>query len=247
LYGILTGIFMSKQCSNLEVIFKVKKAVILFSGGLDSTTCLALAKSQGYECYGLSFSYGQRHSAELLAAGRIAQHMGIEHKIIKLDVEVLGGSALTDTRIQVPDYKKSEDIPVTYVPARNTIFLSMALGFAEFIGARDLFIGASSIDYSHYPDCRPAFIKAFQTLANLATKAGIEGDCFSIHAPLQYLSKAKTIELGNKLGVNYHLTVSCYRANEAGEACGQCDSCTFRKQGFAAADINDPTVYQERN
>ena len=223
----------------------MKKAVVLFSGGLDSTTCLALAKSQGYHCYGLSFSYGQRHSAELLAAERIAQHMGVEHRIVKLDVDLFGGSALTDTTIQVPKYKKSEDIPVTYVPARNTIFLSMALGFAESIGARDLFIGVSSVDYSHYPDCRPEFIQAFQTLANLATKAGVEGNRFLIHAPLQHLSKAQTIELGNELGVNYSLTVSCYRANDAGEACGQCDSCTFRRQGFAAAHVNDPTVYQK--
>lgn len=226
-------------------VYKMKKAVVLFSGGLDSTTCLALAKSQGYECFGLSFSYGQRHSAELSAAKRIAQHMGIEHKIVALDVDLFRGSALTDEKLQVPDFQKSEEIPVTYVPARNTIFLSMALGFAESIGARDLFIGVSSIDYSHYPDCRPEFIQAFQTLANLATKAGVENDSLTLHAPLQYLSKAKTIELGSELGVNYALTVSCYQANDAGEACGHCDSCTFRKQGFAEAKRKDPTVYKK--
>jgi 7-cyano-7-deazaguanine synthase len=224
----------------------MKKAVVLFSGGLDSTTCLALAKSQGFTCYGLSFSYGQRHSAELLAAVRIARYMDVEHKIIQLDVDLFGGSALTDKSIQVPDFQGSSDIPVTYVPARNTIFLSMALGFAESIGARDLFIGVSSVDYSYYPDCRHEFIQAFQTLANLATKAGVEGDLFTVHAPLQYLSKVQTIELGIKLGVNYGLTVSCYQANDAGEACGQCDSCTFRKQGFAGAKLEDPTVYAMR-
>lgn len=224
-------------------VYKMKKAVVLLSGGLDSTTCLALAKSQGYLCYGLSFSYGQKHSAELLAAMRIAQHMGAEHKIVKLDVDLFAGSALTDKNIEVPDFQESDVIPVTYVPARNTIFLSMALGFAESIGARDLFIGVSSIDYSHYPDCRPEFIQAFQTLANLATKASVEGDSCIIHAPLQHLSKVQTIQLGMQLGVNYALTVSCYQANDTGEACGHCDSCTFRKQGFAGAEIEDPTVY----
>lgn len=223
----------------------MKKAVVLFSGGLDSTTCLALAKSQGFLCYALSFSYSQRHSAELIAAGRIAQSMGVAHKVIQLDVSMFGGSALTDITIQVPDFAKSHDIPVTYVPARNTVFLAMALGFAESIGARDLFIGVSSIDYSHYPDCRPEFIQAFQQVANLATKAGVEGDSIVIHAPLQYLSKAQTIELGVGLGVNYGLTVSCYRANEAGEACGQCDSCAFRRQGFSSAEMEDPTLYQQ--
>jgi 7-cyano-7-deazaguanine synthase len=221
----------------------MKKAVVLLSGGLDSTTCLALAKSQGYACYGLSFSYGQRHSSELLAATRIANHLGVEHKIATLDAALFGGSALTDKSMDIPDYQESTEIPVTYVPARNTIFLSMALGFAESIGARDIFIGVSSVDYSHYPDCRPEFIQAFQTLANVATKAGVDGDFFTVHAPLQYLSKVQTIELGVALGVDYGLTVSCYQANEAGEACGQCDSCTFRKQGFAGAKIEDPTVY----
>lgn len=223
----------------------MKKAVILLSGGLDSTTCLALAKSQGYACYALSFSYGQRHSAELLAATRIAEDMGVVlHKITQLDVGLFAGSALTDYDIAVPDHKDGTEIPVTYVPARNTIFLAMALGFAESIGARDLFIGASSIDYSHYPDCRPEFIQAFQQLANLATKAGAEGDGFTIHAPLQYLSKVQTIELGMRLGVKYQLTVSCYQANEEGAACGSCDSCVLRQRGFEAAGVNDPTVYK---
>jgi 7-cyano-7-deazaguanine synthase len=224
----------------------IKKAVVLLSGGLDSTTCLALAKSEGYECFALSFSYGQRHDAELLAAARIARHFAVrEHKIVNLDVGLFSGSALTDDTISVPDFQESSEIPVTYVPARNTIFLSMALGFAESIGARDIFIGASSVDFSHYPDCRPEFIQAFQTLANLATKAGIEGDSFVIHAPLQHLSKVQTIELGVALGVDYGLTISCYQANDAGEACGQCDSCTFRKRGFAKAGIVDPTKYHD--
>ncbi|AAU28933.1 TPA: 7-cyano-7-deazaguanine synthase QueC [Legionella pneumophila] len=224
----------------------MKKAVVLLSGGLDSTTCLALAKSQGFACYALSFSYGQRHSAELCAATRIAKHMGAaDHKIVTLDIALFGGSALTDASIEVPEFKESPEIPVTYVPARNTIFLAMALGYAESIGARDIFIGASSVDYSHYPDCRPEFIESFQSLANLATKAGIEGDRFTINAPLQYLSKVQTIQLGTELGVDYGLTVSCYQANEAGEACGQCDSCTFRKRGFKSAGVDDPTRYQK--
>ena len=223
----------------------MKKAVVLLSGGLDSTTCLALAKSQGFDCYAISFSYGQRHTAELLAAERIARHYHItEHKIVTLDTGLFRNSALTDATIDVPTFQESTEIPVTYVPARNTIFLSMALGFAESIEARDIFIGASSIDFSHYPDCRPEFIAAFQTLANLATKAGATGDQFTLHAPLQYLSKVKTIELGMSLGVDYSLTVSCYQANDAGEACGECDSCTFRKNGFLGANVVDPTLYR---
>jgi 7-cyano-7-deazaguanine synthase len=223
----------------------MKKAVVLLSGGLDSTTCLALAKSKGFACYALSFSYGQRHSAELLAAARIAAHFEvIDHKIVDLDTSLFSGSALIDKGIEVPDFQESSAIPVTYVPARNTVFLSMALSFAESIGARDIYIGASSIDFSHYPDCRPEFIQAFQTMANLATKAGIEGDLFNINAPLQYLSKIETIQLGIRLGVDYRLTVSCYQANDLGEACGTCDSCTFRKRGFAGAGMDDPTIYQ---
>ncbi|KTD42664.1 7-cyano-7-deazaguanine synthase QueC [Legionella parisiensis] len=223
----------------------MKKAVVLLSGGLDSTTCLALARSKGFSCYAISFSYGQRHSAELLAAQRIAQHYQVvTHQIVPLDTALFRNSALTDSNIEVPSFQDGSDIPVTYVPARNTIFLAMALGFAESIGAREIFIGASSVDYSYYPDCRPEFIQAFQTLANLATKAGVSGDPFTIHAPLQHLSKVETIQLGIHLGIDYSLTVSCYQANDAGEACGQCDSCTFRKRGFLGAGIDDPTLYR---
>ncbi|KTD72277.1 7-cyano-7-deazaguanine synthase QueC [Legionella tucsonensis] len=225
----------------------MKKAVVLLSGGLDSTTCLALAHSKGFSCYAISFSYGQRHSAELLAAQRIAQHYNVKHQIVTLDTALFRNSALTDSNMEVPSFQSGSDIPVTYVPARNTIFLAMALGFAESIGAREIFIGASSVDYSHYPDCRPEFIQAFQTLANLATKAGVNGEQFTIHAPLQHLSKVETIQLGISLNVDYSLTISCYQANDAGEACGQCDSCTFRKRGFLGAGIDDPTLYRRCN
>ncbi|MFI4919231.1 MAG: 7-cyano-7-deazaguanine synthase QueC [Legionellales bacterium] len=225
----------------------MKKAVVLLSGGLDSTTCLAIAKAQGYACYALSFSYGQRHSAELQAASRVAQHVGVlEHKIVTIDVGLFAGSALTNHNIEVPDFHDSTEIPVTYVPARNTIFLSMALGFAESVGAQAIFIGVSSVDYSHYPDCRPEFINAFQALAHLATKVGAEGTSVVIHAPLQYLNKVETIQLGMKLAVPYHLTVSCYQANDDGEACGRCDSCMFRKKGFVGAGTADPTLYATR-
>lgn len=224
----------------------MKKAVVLLSGGLDSTTCLAMAKAQGFACYALSFNYGQRHVAELAAARRIASHLNVvEHRIVNLDIGQFGCSALTDQSIQVPDYQGNTTIPVTYVPARNTVFLAIALGLAESIEARDIFIGVSAIDYSGYPDCRPEFIEAFQTMANLATKAGVEGDFFRLHAPLQHLSKAETILAGLKLGVNYALTVSCYQATEAGKACGRCDSCIFRKLGFSAAGVPDPTLYQQ--
>lgn len=223
----------------------MKKAIVLLSGGLDSTTCLAIAQSQGYSCHALSFSYGQRHSSELIAAGRIAKWMhALEHRIVSLDAGLFGGSALTDLSIDVPDFQKSSDIPVTYVPARNTIFLAMALGYAESIDATAIFIGASSVDYSHYPDCRPEFIQAFQSLANVATKAGVDGNPINLYAPLQHLSKAQTIQLGTELGVDYALTVSCYQANEAGEACGTCDSCEFRKKGFIEAGVIDPTLYR---
>lgn len=222
----------------------MKKAVVLLSGGLDSTTCLAIAHKEGFACYALSFAYGQRHSAELAAARRVAQHFAVaDHRIIALDIGQLGGSALTDESIQVPDYTGSSEIPVTYVPARNTIFLSYALGYAETIGARDIFIGVSAVDYSHYPDCRPEFIAAFQTLANLATKAGVEGDAFRLHAPLLHLSKAEAVRICNRLNVDYALTVSCYQATESGKACGRCDSCCIRKQGFRAAGFKDPTIY----
>ncbi len=221
----------------------MKKAIILFSGGLDSTTCLAIAKSQGFSPIALSFSYGQKHSAELHAAKIIAKKMAIPHTILDLPVGQLGGSALTDDKMTVADYNGSDEIPTTYVPARNTIFLSFALGLAEVSNATDIFIGVSAVDYSGYPDCRPAFIQAFEQVANLATKIGVEKNCFKIHAPLSHLSKQQTIELGIRLGVDYSLTVSCYRANAAGEACGKCDSCVLRKKGFSDAALDDPTHY----
>ncbi len=221
-----------------------QKAVILLSGGLDSTTCLAIAKQQGYRCYPLSFDYGQRNHAELNAIRNIAQTLGAEeHRIFNLPLAQFGGSALTDTAIEVPDYRDTDDIPVTYVPARNTIFLSIALGWAEILGARDIFIGASAVDYSGYPDCRPDYFASFQHMADLATKAGIEGRNFQIHTPLLDLSKADTIRQGIALGVDYALTVSCYQANSDGQACGRCDSCYLRKQGFAQAKVADPTRY----
>lgn len=223
----------------------MKKAVILLSGGLDSTTCLAMAKAQGFICYAVSFAYGQRHHFELTAAETIAKTMGAkDHRTVTLDIGQFGASALTDTNIAVPEYQGSTEIPVTYVPARNTVFLSIALGLAESIGAYDIFIGANAIDYSHYPDCRPEFIEAFQNLANVATKAGVEGKRITIHAPLLHLSKAEIIQAGVKLGVDYGLTVSCYQLTDAGAACGECDSCVLRKRGFKAANVNDPTHYK---
>lgn len=221
-----------------------KKAVVLVSGGLDSATVLAIAKSQGYECYALSFDYGQRHNSELEAASQLSKTYGvIDHKTIKLGMGEFGGSALTDDHIDVPT-EAAAGIPVTYVPARNTVFLSIALGWAEVIEAWDIFIGVNAVDYSGYPDCRPEFIKAFENLANLATKAGVEEGGFKIHTPLINLSKAQIIEQGNKLNVDYSATVSCYQANEKGEACGECESCRLRKQGFAKGKIEDPTRYQ---
>ncbi|MFV3415280.1 7-cyano-7-deazaguanine synthase QueC [Pseudomonas nitroreducens] len=220
-----------------------KKAVILLSGGLDSATVIAMAKADGYDCYTMSFDYGQRHRAELQAAERVARQLGvIEHKVIGLNLNGIGGSALTDTSIEVPE-APSEGIPVTYVPARNTVFLSLALGWAEVLGARDIFIGVNAVDYSGYPDCRPEFVEAFERMANLATKAGVEGDGFRIQAPLQFLSKAQIIEAGIAQGVDYSLTVSCYQADEDGRACGKCDSCRLRSEGFSAAGISDPTRY----
>lgn len=220
------------------------KAVIVFSGGLDSTTCLALAKSQGYLCHAITFDYGQRHRVELEAASRIAESMGITHHIIPIPtLNKIGGSALTDHQIDVPSYTGNSDIPVTYVPARNTIFLSFALAFAEVLGAQTIFIGASSIDYSHYPDCRPEYFEAFQTLANLATKVGVENESITIKTPLLHLSKAQTIEIGHTLGVQYETTISCYQANSKGEACGHCDSCMLRKKGFKEAGLPDETRY----
>ncbi|HSJ48696.1 MAG TPA: 7-cyano-7-deazaguanine synthase QueC [Gammaproteobacteria bacterium] len=219
------------------------KAVILLSGGLDSATCLALAREQGYDCHALSLDYGQRHSAELAAARRVAQSLGVrEHKVIRLDLGGIGGSALTDSAIDVPD-TPAEGIPVTYVPARNTIFLALALGWAEVLGAWDLFVGVNAVDYSGYPDCRPEYIAQFERLANLATKAGVEGGRFQVHAPLIHMSKADIIRAGSRLGVPYADTVSCYRADAQGRACGRCDSCRLRAAGFKAAGIPDPTLY----
>ncbi|KFE52925.1 7-cyano-7-deazaguanine synthase [Pseudomonas syringae] len=220
-----------------------KRAVILLSGGLDSATVVAMAKEQGYACYTMSFDYGQRHRAELNAAARVARDLGVvEHKVIGLDLNGIGGSALTDSSIDVPE-TPGEGIPVTYVPARNTVFLSLALGWAEVLGARDIFIGVNAVDYSGYPDCRPEFIESFERMANLATKAGVEGNGFTIQAPLQNLSKADIVKAGVRLGVDYGLTVSCYQADEQGRACGKCDSCRLRAEGFSAAGISDPTNY----
>jgi 7-cyano-7-deazaguanine synthase len=212
----------------------MKKAVILLSGGLDSTTCLALAASEGYACHTLSFDYGQTHRAELNAAEKIAQHFGVKsHRVANLkSLGEFGHSALTDEVIDVPDYQENSFIPITYVPARNTVFLSMAMGLAEVLGAQDIFIGVSAVDYSGYPDCRPEFVAAFQSMANLATKVGVEGNALQIHAPLMHLSKAQTIALGLTLNVDYGMTVSCYRADEAGKSCGTCDSCVLREKGF---------------
>jgi 7-cyano-7-deazaguanine synthase len=222
-----------------------KKAVVLVSGGLDSATVLAQATAAGYECYALAFDYGQRHRAELVAAKRVAQSNGAkEFKTITLDLSSIGGSALTDMNIDVPD-AGAIGIPVTYVPARNTVFLSISLGWAEVLDADDIFIGVNAVDYSGYPDCRPAFIEAFETLANVATKAGVEGHGMQIHTPLMKLSKADIIKLGVSLGVDYGQTVSCYKANNDGEACGRCDSCHLRREGFEQAGVDDPTRYHK--
>jgi len=220
------------------------KAIVLVSGGLDSTTILAIAKDLGFECYALSFNYGQRHIAELDAAKRIAESFDVsEHKMINLDLAQIGGSALTDKSIDIPE-SLTEGIPVTYVPARNTLFLSYALAWAEVLDASDIFIGVNAVDYSGYPDCRPEYIQAFEHLATLATKAGVEGASFKIHTPLIDLSKADIIKKGLLLNIDYSMTVSCYQADNKGQACGVCDSCRFRKEGFDAAHLTDPTSYQ---
>ncbi|MDI6750185.1 MAG: 7-cyano-7-deazaguanine synthase QueC [Pseudomonadota bacterium] len=222
-----------------------KPAVVLLSGGLDSATCLAIAQSEGYACHCLSVDYGQRHHAELAAAARVAAALGAsEHRVVHLDIGQFGGSALTDPSIAVPTGGVQPGIPVTYVPARNTIMLSLALGWAEILGAQDIFVGVNAVDYSGYPDCRPAFIEAFERLANLATKAAVEGRALKIHAPLIALSKAEIIRRGVTLGVDYALTVSCYQADEQGRACGVCDSCRLRRAGLAAAGVPDPTRYR---
>ena len=223
----------------------MKPAVVLLSGGLDSATVLALAKSQGYACHALSVQYGQRHQAELDAAARVVAHIGVVmHKVVSVDLSTFGGSALTDAAIAVPtDGVKPGLIPVTYVPARNTIMLSLALAWAEVLGSRDIFFGANALDYSGYPDCRPDFMQAFEHLANLATRAGVEGAHLTLHTPIIVMSKAQIVRLGTQLGVDYGLTVSCYQADAAGRACGCCDSCRLRRAGFEAAGVPDPTIY----
>ena len=235
----------SMQSSELKIKQPPKKAVVLVSGGLDSATVLAMAVSQGFACHAVSFDYGQRHKAELVAAAALVQSMGaVEHKVIKLDLAGIGGSALTDASLAVPEYP-TQGIPVTYVPARNTVFLALALGWAEVLQAHDIFIGINAVDYSGYPDCRPEYIKAFQTLANLATRAGVEGQQIMIRTPLLSLSKAQIIREGTRLGVAYNQTVSCYTADNQGRACGVCDACRLRAAGFQDAGLPDPTHYRQ--
>jgi len=222
-----------------------RPAVVLVSGGLDSATCLAIARAEGYACHALSFAYGQRHEAELVAAARVATVLGaVEHRVMHIDLAIFGGSALTDRGIAVPE-AATTGIPVTYVPARNTVFLSFALAWSEVLGAHDIFIGVNAVDYSGYPDCRPKFVAAFEHMANLATRAGLEdAERLRIRAPLISLSKAEIIRRGEVLGVDYSLTVSCYQADADGRACGRCDSCRLRREGFAAAGEPDPTRYR---
>ena len=221
-----------------------RRAIVLLSGGLDSATTLAIATAQGFSVYALSFQYGQRHVVELAAAARVAKSLGAaEHRTITIDLAAFGGSALTDHTIAVPE-APSTGIPITYVPARNTIFLAYALGWGEVLGARDIFVGVNAVDYSGYPDCRPEFIAAFEQMANLATKAGVEGDGFRIHAPLIEWTKADIIKRGVEAGIDYAMTVSCYQPDSSGRACGRCDSCRLRRDGFVAAGADDPTRYQ---
>jgi 7-cyano-7-deazaguanine synthase len=221
----------------------MKNAVVLLSGGLDSATVLALARQQGYACHALSVDYGQRHHAELAAAQHVAKVLGVvQHREIHVDLTAFGGSALTDKNLDVPE-QPSTGIPLTYVPARNTIMLSLALAWAEVLQSRDIFIGVNAVDYSGYPDCRPEYIRAFESMANLATKAAVEGNRLTLHAPLLNLSKAEIVKIGAKLGVDYSTTVSCYQADEQGRACGVCDSCRLRQAGFESAGITDPTRY----
>lgn len=220
-----------------------KRAVVLVSGGLDSATVLAIARDQGYECHALSIDYGQRHRVELQAAAEVAQALGAtSHRTVKVDLSAIGGSALTDASIEVPE-AGGEGIPVTYVPARNTVFLSIALGYAETLGARNLMIGANAVDYSGYPDCRPAFVEAFEVLANVATKAGVEGQGLRVLAPLMTMTKADIVARGTQLGVDYTQTISCYQPDVSGNACGVCDACALRREGFARAGLADPTRY----
>ena len=224
----------------------MKNAVILLSGGMDSATVFALARSQGFSCYALSVDYGQRHRAELNAAHRLAYSLGAkEHRVIKIDLTGFGGSALTDRNIAVPQ-QPTEGIPLTYVPARNTIMLSLSLAWSEVLPAQDIFIGVNAVDYSGYPDCRPEFVEAFERMANLATKSAVEGHKITLHAPLQYLSKAEIIKQGQALGVDFSQTISCYQADEAGRACGVCDACRLRHAGFVAAAVPDTTLYNNK-
>lgn len=228
----------------MSVSAEDKKAVVLLSGGLDSATVLAVARSQGYACYCLSLDYHQRHIAELQAASRVAAQLGVAaHRVVQLDLSMFGGSALTDASIEVPE-TPTEGIPVTYVPARNTIMLSLALAWAEVLGAQDIFFGVNALDYSGYPDCRGEYVEAFQRMANLATKAAVEGHTITVHAPLIDLTKAEIVRLGHAHGLDYGITVSCYKADDQGRACGQCDSCRLRREGFRAAGLADPTGYQ---
>jgi 7-cyano-7-deazaguanine synthase len=227
---------------------RMKTAVVLLSGGLDSATVLALAREQGYACHCLSLDYGQRHRAELAAAARVANVLGaVQHRVVKIDLAGFGGSALTDANIAVPTGGVAPGIPVTYVPARNTILLSFALANAEVVGANDIFFGANAVDYSGYPDCRPEYVKAYETMANLATKAAVEGARLRIHTPIIALSKAEIIRTGARLGVDYALTVSCYQAADDGRACGQCDACRLRRAGFEQVPMYDPTLYKIMN
>jgi 7-cyano-7-deazaguanine synthase len=234
---------VGQSAGKIEIENKMKNAVVLLSGGLDSATVLALARQHGYACHALSVDYGQRHHAELLAAQRVAQSLGaVEHRVINIDLAGFCGSALTDMSIAVPE-QATKGIPLTYVPARNTIMLSLALAWAEVLQAQDIFIGVNAVDYSGYPDCRPEYIEAFERMANLATKAAVEGKRLTVHAPLQHLSKAEIIKCGAQLGVDYAVTVSCYQADVDGRACGMCDSCRLRRTGFEMAGMTDPTRY----
>jgi 7-cyano-7-deazaguanine synthase len=222
----------------------MKRAVVLLSGGLDSATVLAMAREQGFECYALSVDYGQRHHAELAAAQKVAQALGArEHRVVNIDLTGFGGSALTDANIAVPE-SASSGIPITYVPARNTIMLSLALAWAEVLHAQDIFFGVNAVDYSGYPDCRPEYVAAFERMANLATQAAVEGKPLTLHAPLLHLSKAEIIQQGVRLGLDYGMTVSCYQADEQGNACGRCDSCRLRREGFQSAGVPDSTRYR---
>ncbi len=226
----------------------MSKAIVLLSGGLDSTTTLDIAKSEGFDCYALSFDYGQKQSSELISAKNIAKQFDApEHRIMRISLDDIGGSALTDSHLDIPKYEESSDIPITYVPARNTVFLSFALAWAEVLESQSIFIGVNALDYSGYPDCRPEYIKAYEVMANLATKQSIQGNKLNIHTPLINLTKAQIITKGLRLGIDYSITTSCYQANSSCEACGECDACVIRRNGFVEVGIEDPTKYQQNN